>query len=81
MLFVIQNETIKFQKNMEGCLSLFSLGKEVKGVTIQGMKYNLDNYTMTNDFPIGISNEFIGEEGVITVRDGEVVGMITYFID
>ena len=81
MLFVIQNETIKFQKSMEGYLSLFSLGKEVKGVTIQGMKYNLDNYTMTNDFPIGISNEFIGEEGLITVRDGEVVGMITYFID
>ncbi len=78
MILVLQNESVQFQKNMEGYLSLFSLGKEAKGVTIQGMKYPLKHYTMTNDFPIGISNEFIGEAATISVEEGEVVCMISY---
>ena len=78
MILVLQNEAVHFNKNLEGYLSLFALGKEAKGVTIQGMKYTLDNYTMKNDFPIGISNEFIGEESVISVEDGELVCMLSY---
>lgn len=78
MILVLQNEVVHFNKNLEGYLSLFALGKEAKGVTIQGMKYTLDNYTMKNDFPIGISNEFIGEESVISVEDGELVCMLSY---
>lgn len=81
MVLVLQNEAIHLNKNLEGYLSLFSLGKEAKGVTIQGMKYPLNNYTMTNDFPIGISNEFIGEEAVISVEEGELVCMISYCKD
>lgn len=78
MILVIQNEAVSFRKELEGFLSLFSLGKEAKGVTIQGMKYPLNNYTLTNDFPIGISNEFIGEAATISVEDGELVCMISY---
>ena len=78
MILVLQNESVQFQKSMEGYLSLFSLGKQANGVTIQGMKYPLDHYTMTNDFPIGISNEFIGESATISVEDGELVCMIIY---
>ena len=81
MILVLQNEAIHLNKDLEGYLSLFSLGKEAKGVTIQGMKYPLNNYTMTNDFPIGISNEFIGEEAVISVEDGELVCMVSYCTD
>ncbi|MBE5873873.1 MAG: thiamine diphosphokinase [Lachnospiraceae bacterium] len=81
MILVLQNEAVHFNKNLEGYLSLFALGKEVKGVTIQGMKYTLDNYTIKNDFPIGISNEFIGEESVISVEDGELVCMLSYVVD
>lgn len=81
MIFVMKDEEVRFQPTMEGYLSLFSLGKEAKGVNIRGMKYPLENYTMTNDFPIGVSNEFIGEQGIITVEDGEVVGIIQYVTD
>ena len=80
MILVLQNEAVHFQKSLEGYLSLFSLGKEAKGVSIQGMKYPLTDYTMTNDFPIGISNEFIGEEAVISVTDGELVCMVQYAV-
>lgn len=78
MILVLQNEAVHFNKNLEGYLSLFSLGREARGVTIQGMKYPLNNYTVTNDFPIGISNEFIGEEACISVEEGEMVCMISY---
>ena len=78
MIFVMKNEEVKLRDNLEGYFSLFCLGKEAKGVTIKGMKYELDNYTMTNDFPIGVSNEFIGKEATISVADGELVGIINY---
>jgi len=81
MILVLQNEAIHLNKNLEGYLSLFALGKEARGVSIRGMKYTLHNYTMTNDFPIGISNEFMGEEAVISVEDGELVCMISYCMD
>ena len=81
MILVLQNEAVHFQKNLEGYLSLFALGKEAKGVTIQGMKYPLADYTITNDYPIGISNEFIGEEAVISVEEGELVCMIQYCME
>ena len=81
MIFVMQNEEVKLRNTLEGYLSMFSLGKNAYGVTIKGMKYELNNYTLTNDFPIGISNEFIGEEALIRVEDGEVVCILSYVQD
>jgi len=78
MIFVMKNEEVKLRDNLEGYFSLFCLGKEAKGVTIKGMKYELEDYTMTNDFPIGVSNEFIGKEATIRVADGELVGIVNY---
>ena len=62
-------------------MSLFALTKEVKGVNIRGMKYPLENAVITNDFPIGISNEFLGEEAEVSIEDGELVCMIRYYED
>ena len=78
MMLVIFGEAVHFRKNLEGTLSLFSLGEKANGVTISGMKYELENAVLTNDFPIGISNEFIGEEAMISVEEGELVCMISY---
>lgn len=78
MILVIQNETVHFKEDMEGILSLFSLGKTAKGVTIKGMKYCLNDYTLTNDYPVGISNEFVGEAASVCVEDGEAVCILQY---
>ena len=78
MILVLKNEAVRFQADLEGYLSLFSLGECAKGVNIRGMKYPLVDYTMTNDFPIGISNEFIGEEAEVSVEEGELVCMVSY---
>ena len=42
---------------------------------------SLENAVITNDFPIGISNEFLGEEAEVSVEDGELVCMIRYYED
>ncbi|TCL58424.1 thiamine pyrophosphokinase [Kineothrix alysoides] len=78
MMTVIKNESIKFDKGMDGFLSLFSLGEKARGVTIEGMKYPLKEATVTNDYPIGISNEFIGEECVITVEEGMLLLIVSW---
>lgn len=72
-LFVISNESVSFEEKEQGILSLFSLSGSAKGVYISGMKYNLENGVITNDFPIGVSNEFVGEQAIVTVREGELL--------
>lgn len=78
MMLVVENESVSFRREMEGYLSVFSLGKEARGVTLTGLKYPLDGYTMKNDYPIGISNEFIGEEATVTVEDGQLVLLVSW---
>ncbi len=78
MMTVIRDETARFQESMEGYLSLFCLGERAEGVTIRGMKYLLDGAVLTNDFPIGISNEFTGEQGSVTVEKGMLLIVITW---
>jgi thiamine pyrophosphokinase len=78
MIMVLKDEAVSFQENLEGMLSLFALGERAEGVSIRGMKYPLENATITNDFPIGISNEFIGEKAEITVTKGELVCIINF---
>lgn len=72
-IFVMENETKSFLESQQGYVSVFTIGDRAEGVTLRGLKYPLENYTMTNDYPIGISNEFIGEQAVIEVREGTLV--------
>ena len=78
MMLVAKNESVQFRKGLEGYLSLFSLVEASRGVSIKGMKYELDGAVISNDFPIGISNEFINKEATISVEDGCLVCMISY---
>jgi len=81
MLLVARNETIKFHRGNTGYISVFSLSDVSKGVTIKGLMYNLERGTLTNDFPLGVSNEFIiDEEAEITVEEGTLL-ITVYFSD
>ncbi len=78
MILVALEETKTFQPSMEGYLSLFSLEKE-SIVSIENMKYPLSSYKVPNDYPIGISNEFIPEKsGRVTVHSGAVVMILNW---
>lgn len=57
----------------EGTISVFSIGREASGVSVRGLKYPLDNAVLMSDFPLGVSNSFIGEEASISVLKGDLL--------
>ena len=81
MMLVAENETVKFHRGNTGMLSVFSLSEVARGVTLKGLMYNLEDATLTNDFPLGVSNEFIiDEEAEVTVSEGALL-ITVYFGD
>ena len=69
-LFVSDGGTTKIAARKSGYVSVFSLDTKCEGVTLKGLKYPLSGYTLTNEFPIGVSNEFIGQTAEIIVEKG-----------
>lgn len=74
---VVSDGTISFGKdlpeNTPGNLcSVFSLSDTCSSVTIHGLQYETDNITLTNAFPLGISNEFTGKKAYIHVEKGTI---------
>lgn len=67
---VIKNSAITFDAAMQGIISVFSMGSQARGVDLASLKYPLSNHTLTCDFPLGVSNEFIGTSATVSVRDG-----------
>ena len=70
---VIRNDIITFESSSAGFVSVFSLSDVSKGVWEKGLKYTLENAELTNTFPLGVSNEFIGEEASVSVEDGTLL--------
>ena len=42
------------------------------GVTLEGLKYPLHDYTLTHAFPIGVSNEFAAETATLRFSAGMI---------
>ena len=74
MLLIAENETVNFNVGNTGYISIFSLSEVSRGVTLKGLMYTLQNGEIRNDFPLGVSNEFIiDEEAVVSVEDGALL--------
>ncbi len=56
-----------------GYLSIFAFTERAVGVTLRGLKYPLEDATLHNDDPLGVSNEFIGEPASITLDEGALL--------
>ena len=70
---VIVNRSLQFSPS--GTVSVFSLTNESRGVSIDGLRYGLCDATLTNDIPLGLSNEGDGAPARISVRDGALYVM------
>ena len=73
IMTTITNDKFDFLVHNSGYVSVFSLTNQAKGVFLKGLKYELTNATLTNDFPIGVSNEFAGTKSSIEVKDGTLL--------
>jgi thiamine pyrophosphokinase len=61
-------------RNRERCsLSLFAYSGEVSGLTVRGVKYPLTDGKIDSTFPIGVSNEILGDAAEISFSDGELL--------
>ncbi|MBD5093202.1 MAG: thiamine diphosphokinase [Subdoligranulum sp.] len=58
-------------------LSVFSAGDAARGVTLEGLKYPLHEATVTNFFPIGVSNEFAADTATVRFSDGILYLMLS----
>ena len=72
-LSVIHNGSFTLSKDTSGYVSVLSLSDKSENVTIKGLKYELEGATLTNHFPLGVSNEAIGKKGVISVGNGTLL--------
>ena len=70
MATTVRNGSIRFSPEAKGILSVFCLGAEARNVYLQGLKYSLENGTLTSGFPLGVSNHFIGETATVSVGNG-----------
>ena len=75
IITVVKNGSISFEEHATGIFSLFCLGPDAHGVTIEGLHYPLTDGTLTPGFPLGVSNHFTGRAATITVKDGSVLAM------
>lgn len=66
----ISKRELHFSKGASGRISVLSLTDVSDGVTIKGLKYELDNAELTSCITLGVSNEFIGEKASIGVKNG-----------
>lgn len=67
VLFTLKNGEYRFPEGCAGYLSVFAFGGDAKGVSLSGVKYPLQDATLTPDRPLGVSNEFLAD-GTATVR-------------
>ena len=70
---LLQRGSICFAPGTEGIVSVFCLGEEARGVTLEGLHYPLENGALTSGFPLGVSNHFTGKPARITVVEGSLL--------
>ncbi|MCL1802424.1 MAG: thiamine diphosphokinase [Eubacteriaceae bacterium] len=66
----IQDSAISFDEAFCGTISVLSYSPAAYGVTIKGLKYSLDDSMLSNIYPLGVSNSFIGQASEISAKSG-----------
>jgi len=71
IITAIKDGELAFEVVPSGYLSVFAYGEKAEGVCLRGLKYTLENATLTTGtYALGVSNEFIGEKSSISVGNG-----------
>lgn len=73
LVTVVKNGSLFFPAGCSGFLSVFCLGADAKGVTLEGLAYPLTKGTVTAGFPIGVSNRFTQSAATVSVEDGSLL--------
>lgn len=77
LVTVVKDDVLFFPEGMQGDISVFCLGADAHGVSIEGLYYTVQNITLTSGFPLGVSNHFTDSPAQVSVRDGSLLVMWT----
>lgn len=69
-LTVIKDAAVHFDAKRKGGVSVFSLSEKSEDVTIEGLFYEAKDISLTNGFPLGVSNHFTGKPATVSVKNG-----------
>ena len=75
LITVVKNGSLTFPAEAEGIISLFCLGADAEGVTLENLYYPLENGTLSAGFPLGVSNHFTGKPAAVTVKNGSLLAI------
>ncbi|MBQ7768855.1 MAG: thiamine diphosphokinase [Oscillospiraceae bacterium] len=70
---VVKDGEIAFPATATGIVSVFCMGSDATGVTIEGLQYPLEKGTLSAGFPLGVSNHFVGKSSRISVENGSLL--------
>lgn len=69
----VTDGTCKLPPKKEGTVSVFSHSDICTGVCIRGLRYTLEDETLNNLFPLGVSNAFVGKPASVSVSQGTLL--------
>lgn len=69
----LRRGSLTFPGEMAGYVSVFCSSGTARGVDLSGLKYQLEDADLVGDFPLGVSNEFIGQPARIRVEEGSLL--------
>lgn len=72
---VIDSGSVDFPDTCRGTISVFCPDGEAVGVTLRGLQYPLTDAVLRSDFPLGVSNSFLGEAASVSVAKGRLMVM------
>ena len=72
-VLVLRNGTLRLGRRDGFSLSVFALSERCRGVSLHGVKYELDGASLSNAFPLGVSNEWREDEAQLSVEDGALL--------
>lgn len=58
-------------------LSLLSLTKTCRGLSLQGTKYSLEEAVLERGVSLGISNAFYADQAILSLREGSLLVMVS----
>ena len=70
---LLEDDTLRFRAGLRGVVSVFAYGERATGVYERGLAYPLTDATLTDDFPLGVSNAFTGAPAEIAVGQGRLL--------
>ena len=70
---VVTNKEITIKGEYDSIFSVFAIGVNASDVSIENALYNIKDYDITSDFPIGTSNRFVDKGVKISVNDGSIL--------